>query len=126
MRYLKSRSFEHLLEGMAVDSSLRMEGTEVAGKKTEIEGILTFAVYTGSRIDERRLAAANLSQMLRLKYFPLLVHITPRGRPIIVGKTIQVVDANGNDARWVDRLAVQSTDKSVRKVSVGFIACASA
>jgi dihydroorotate dehydrogenase len=126
MRYLSSRLIEGLLEEMAVDSSPRMPGGAGVGKDAETTGTLVFAICGESTTGERELGAADPSQLLRRKYFPLLVHITPRGRPIITREILQVVDAGGSDAHWVDCTTAQPADKSVWKVPVGFIACASA
>ena len=126
MRYLDSRLIEGLLDEMAVDSSLRMAGRPGEGKDEETTGTLVFAIRCESTTGEREFGAAAPSQMLRGKYFPLLVHITPLGRPIIPGEVLHVVDAEGMDTHRVDCVAWRPTDKSVRMVPVGFIAYASA
>jgi hypothetical protein len=126
MRYLDSRLIEGLLDEMAVDTFLRIAGAPGEGKDAEIIGTLVFAVCGESTTGEKEFGAADPSQMFRRKYFPLLVHITPLGRPIIPRGVLQVVDAKGMDTYRVDCVTGQPTDKSVRKVPDGFIACASA
>ena len=126
MRYLNRRLIEGLLEEMAVDSSLRMLGGAGVGKDTATRGTLVFAICGESTTGEIGFGAADPSQMLLRKHFPLLVHITPRGRPIITREILQVVNPSGIDTCWVECPAAQPASKLIWKVPIGFIACASA
>jgi hypothetical protein len=126
MRYLDNRLIAGLLDEMAADSLLRIAGGAGEGKDAEATGTLVFTIRCESTIGEREFGAADPSQMLRRKYFPLLVHITPRGWPIIPGGLLRVVDPKGMGTYRLDCVAGRPPDKSLRKVPIGFIAYASA
>ena len=123
MRYLDSRLVEGLLDKMAVDSLLRMGGGR---KDAETRGSIVFAICGKPTAGEGEFGVADPLQMLCRNHFPLLVHITPRGRPVITREILQVVNVSGIDTCWVDCLAAQPASKLIWKVPIGFIACASA
>jgi hypothetical protein len=97
MRHLDSRLIEGLLDEMAADSLLRIAGGAREGKDAETTGTLDFIIRCESTTGEREFGAADPSRMLRRKHFPLLVHITPRGWPVIPGGVLRVVDPKGMD-----------------------------